>query len=651
MTGSEKPWYLRTVLVFLSEDVPKLLGLTPAAVARDILTLEHRVTMEGESFLTKTLPTFGKSLDYALQERAPLSVSGFCKRSRRSALPAFLQALTERVFSEDGHVLESPCIQTIRCLRQLFYWCKKVEKGFTDESLQKSIDEFKDIDRALPEVSIHTNPRLLGLARGVIRLILRKIAGVGGALPRHGPGAVAWDKGCVGKRRLRISYTNLERIFRPVPWFRSLRDVSENPQAILSRPQTEFGVSRLAFVEKDSSGPRLIGLEPAEYMWCQQALKSLLYDHIEKYSIAKGQINFTDQSINRNLVADWRRYDTLDMSSASDRNSLSLVQILFKGLPLYDALMASRTPGVVLPNGELFMYKKFAPMGSAVCFPVEAMVFYALAVASLKLAGYPFLLALQSTFVYGDDIVVPHGFFETLRSNFESVGLKFSDQKCCVSGKFRESCGLDMYDGQEVTPLRLRRPHLNKGVLDLISVVEHANSLMAAGYTAAARTLRKDACKRYQELRLLALPSTWRRDLPILTWLDFERDTVKYKYKNSLCFVKGWVALPVKVEADAADDTFFLRESLCHGGPVGDFKVSQVKGRVPADKAGNELLRTRVLTLRYQGAIVKKRLCIGDGRQYKPGLEPATVMEASYVKRMVTARRSANHLLPVGHKG
>lgn len=606
MTAPEKPWYTSLLCEFLRRDVPEFVGISPAALSRDILTLENRVAMEGESFLTKTLPSFGKAFDLALQGDQPLAVSGFKKRSRRSALPAFLQALLELVFQDDGHLLVQPCPRAITAVRQLLLWCKKVEKGFTDESLQKAVEDFVSIDAALPSISLHTNPRLLGLARYIISRVLGECPGIRQCTPRHGPGAVAWGVGADGKRIFTRSYLDLERVFRPIPWFFSLRDVSENPSIVTSRFRSKYGLSRLAFVEKDSSGPRLIGLEPAEYMWCQQGIKSWLYNHIEKRSIAKGQINFTDQEVNRKLTSLWSKYDTLDMSKASDRNSLSLVRFLFGKTKLWPYLEASRTPGVVLPSGEILFYKKFAPMGSAVCFPVEAMVFYALAVSSLVKSGYPLSLALRNTFVYGDDLVVPHGYFATLTDDFESVGLKFSEGKCCVSGKFRESCGLDSFDGHDVTPVRLRKPHLARGDLDLVSLVEHANRLMFRGYQATSRYFRKLVKSRFSFFRKARIPLSPHTNLPFLTWLD-DQDTVKYFYKDSLRFAKGWAFRPAWEEGSDVGEAFYLRESLSLGGPVGELSRRN---------------SNRSFALRFRGSLRKKKFVVTDEQMKASGLEP-----------------------------
>lgn len=597
MPNLEKPWYSVALTALLTVDVPWAIGISPVALSRDVITLEKRLATEGESFLTKTLPNFGKAFDLALQGRSALVVSGFKKRNRRSALPAFLQALLGRIFTDDGWVKDQPCIKTIRLVRQFLFWCKKIEKGYNDESLRKAIDDLVSIDSSLPELDCDVQARLLGPARAIVEVVFRDIPELSSALPKHGPGAVASGGDLVTKRKLEVSYARLESVFRPIPWFRSLREAARNPHCVTRRPKKDFGLSKIAFVEKDSSGPRVIGLEPAEYMWCQQAIKSLMYNHLEcGKHFARGHVNFTDQTINQGFTSLWSDYDTLDMSKASDRVSLRLVEILFGKTKLWPWLFASRTPGTVLPNGELLWYKKFAPMGSAVCFPVESVVFYVLACASLAKAGMPLSLATKRVFVYGDDLIIPHGFYAHLERDFSALGLKFNEGKCCISGKFRESCGVDSYDGVNVTPVRMKRIHAaNKTLPTLIPVVKHVNNLMLAGYRGASLSLRRAALQRFPALKKLNLPISDREELPILYWYDdVEFSKLRIRHSGYVARVKGWYFRPERLKTNAQDEMRYLRESLALGGPVG--RLISAKGE----------RKFRVLDKRFTGKLSQK---------------------------------------------
>lgn len=617
-TNPEKPWYLPAIVAYLAYDCPGVLALPAKHFARDVITLERRVANEGESFLLKTLPQLGQDIDQALQGHIPLTTRAFKRISRRDARPAFLQAMLRRVFRKDGYVKDVPCIESIRMIRQLCFWCKKIEKGFTDEALQKATEDFIQVDAALPATGTITGSGHLAVAKAVINILFRRFPGVDRLLPKHGPGAVSGREGPVAKRIFNKRFVALERLFRPLTWFFSYRDVSESLDLLLDRISCEFGLDRVEFVEKDSKGPRTIGLGPAMYMWCQQALKRYLYDHIEKHPLTRGRVNFTDQTINRELARVWSLWDTLDMSKASDRNSLALVEYLFEGTWLLPWLLACRTPGAVLPDGRLLWYKKFAPMGSAVCFPVQALVYYALAVAVLHLnGGYPLRLALRRVYVYGDDLVLPHGFFEDISKVFESVGLVFNKTKCCVHGKFRESCGLDAYDGHDVTPIRMRRIDVDQTTgrpPEFIPIVEHCNSLMKSGYRTSSASLRQAALSKYASLRKLKLPFV-REDVPVLAFLDYkEKPTIPVRIFAGSVSVQGWSVQPETVVTPEDLDRYLLRESLSLGGPIGVLQ-----------NTGQKVVRR--IALKYQTTLRKRWVTVASGMD-------GSSEKVKYVKRL-----------------
>jgi len=147
---------------------------------------------------------------------------------------------------------------------------------------------------------------------------------------------------------------------------------------------------------------------------------------------------------------------TLDLNEASDRVTPIVVEAMFRANPaLLNALMASRTRSVTLPNGVVLPLRKFSTMGSACTFPVESLVFLAIAIASslegevttkrvLELAG--------RLSVFGDDIVVPVERLGALSANLESLWFKVNSSKTFTGKRFRESCGVDAFVGEEVTP-------------------------------------------------------------------------------------------------------------------------------------------------------------------------------------------------------
>jgi len=208
-----------------------------------------------------------------------------------------------------------------------------------------------------------------------------------------------------------------------------------------------------------------------------------------------GFVNFTDQSVNQWLALQGSStgdYVTLDMKEASDRVSCSLVESVFGGTNLYRALMACRSAATKLPDGTVVGLKKFAPMGSATCFPVEAYIFYVLALAVLSAHdNVPMANAVGRVYVYGDDIICKREDYALLMEYFPKVGLRFNEGKCCIRGFFRESCGTDAFKGVDVTPLKVRTVwSSSKSVRALLSYVEYSNLFYKRGYYLTAEFLR-----------------------------------------------------------------------------------------------------------------------------------------------------------------
>jgi hypothetical protein len=88
--------------------------------------------------------------------------------------------------------------------------------------------------------------------------------------------------------------------------------------------------------------------------------------------------------------------------------------------------------------------------------------------------------------VYGDDIIIPVDCVDSVIQTLEAFGLKVNKDKSFWNGKFRESCGGDYYDGEWVTPIRVRRdiPSSLKRAKqgEVASLVSLRNQLYLAGY-------------------------------------------------------------------------------------------------------------------------------------------------------------------------
>lgn len=456
-------------------------------LSRDIRTLRARYQQEGLGFLTKALPAYGRAVDTALaDDSAFVRPRGFPGVDQR---PNLFGELYDRVFSRDGRLLAEPDVRAVFALRQLTFIFYKLKLNPSNEQIDRTINSFVETDQNLPDLGDFDRPndRLLRTARLIIGRVVCNIDPKE-IIPRHGPGSVATRESKAQKPLISTSYDSCERLYPILEYGRfSLGHVCDDPEYDVEAES----FSRLTHVPKDSRGPRLISMEPLYIQWLQQGLKDRLYDLVESHPLTRGRCQFRDQSLNQEAA---RRASiscdavTLDMKEASDRVSLELVRALFSHTALYDGLMATRSAGTELPDGSLVRFKKFAPMGSALCFPVEALCFFSLTVAALHLGGFGSLYkCCRSVYVYGDDLIVPSDYWHLVVAALERYSLKVNIHKSCVgTSGFRESCGTDWLRGFLVTPVRIKRPITDRPWDYIPSLVGSSNTFYERGLYSAA---------------------------------------------------------------------------------------------------------------------------------------------------------------------
>jgi len=429
-------------------------------------------------FLTVELPSCCKTLEKSILFPGELEVAPSW---------GFLKFLYER-FNLTG----DPAM--LRDIRQLSYLFYKYELPYDKDLENKVLDSFIEVDLKLPKEFDSKDP-VLRKARAFIARVLGNLD-YRDIFPKHGPGAVATGERVQQKSVFKRIYRQIETVYPHCEYYRfNLSHVADRVQEIQEMTVLEDGAAKVVLVPKDSRGPRLISCEPLEYQWIQQGISQKLTDRLEAHPLTKGHVNFTDQTVNRELALQGSRdnsWATLDMKEASDRVSVALVKECFAGTGLLEALLATRTPRTLLPNGRLVQMNKFAPMGSALCFPVESFVFYALAIASLEIYGkLSPKKAREAVYVYGDDIIVRKGLESFLFEVFPRFGLMFNLGKCCYTDThFRESCGMDAYKGVDVTPVKLRSVWSSSSPTALASFVSYHNELSYRGYPKVAAMIK-----------------------------------------------------------------------------------------------------------------------------------------------------------------
>lgn len=464
------------------------------SLSRDFVTLQSRFLTEGISFLTKTLPRLGKLFDRALDIGRLEATPSFRKMKGSQTIPAFLQGMFSLLFDNEGYLVgDRPDI--VIDIRQVLYLVYKLELPYSPDDERRVIESFIQNEEELKQLDLASVD--LTAERGLVGRVLEGFD-PHDIIPKHGPGAVATGEKLESKWRFSRKYRDIHRVYPyykffiaggpselidRIKWYRSLSDESR-------------GVARVVLVPKDSRGPRLISCEPLEYQWIQQGLNRALVHHLENVSsLTKGQVNFKDQSVNQQLARDSSRhhyFSTIDLKDASDRVSCQLVRRLFSE-EMTRCLMAVRSHATTLPDGREVTLEKYAPMGSAVCFSVEALVFWVICVVSVaRRLGWNYRDAAQNVFVYGDDLIVPTVAHDSVIAALERCGLLVNHAKCCSNGDFRESCGVDAFRGIDVTPTRVSTcwsPNPSSGDC-FSSYASYANHFARKGYDQLAIHIR-----------------------------------------------------------------------------------------------------------------------------------------------------------------
>jgi hypothetical protein len=566
--GPAPEFYLELAIRVL-RDSAALCNLRPSAICKDVESMQKRFSVEGLDFLTKVLPSLGKCLDKALGSDMPFQTPSTFKRSKKTGLPVFLGEFWKCIFGRDGKVLEygvdenQQCIAAVRAIRQICFLLYKLEGCCDAQASKDVIDTFISVDRSLPdeEDEVPLSPkaiRALDNARVLLHFVLKDLDPLD-IVPGHGPGAVATGEKCWEKMIFRRFYPKLDAKYSYPDYFFFNYGHLLDDMDILENMQTlHESTAKVVLVPKDSRGPRLISMEPLELQWIQQGLMRSMVREIESpHKPSFGFVNFTDQTVNRRLALENSyngKFGTYDMKEASDRVSMWLVRKLFGYGSIGESLMAVRSDFTQLPDGHRIRLKKYAPMGSAVCFPVEALAFWSLAVGSVRdIVSEKSLRDLPEIYVYGDDIIACDSDYRMFSPIFKELFLEFNEDKCCTGRFFRESCGMDAFMAEDVTPTRIKTAIENASPSASLSHCAYINALWGKGYRSTG-----DLLATALEQKLGPIPRTTNCESLQLALVDPELDaqqvrtylvsTFKVRYNKHLQRDEVRVRVPVALD-------------------------------------------------------------------------------------------------------
>ncbi len=491
-----------------------------AAICRIDATLDKdyvksRIESEGFSFLTITLTNFGKAFETALSKGGTHSASlspmddpfvGFSRR-QRSGIPHFLGGFLSLIFDpHDGTLLEEADIQAVRAVRQLSLMFGKILLPCTDARRDKAFVQYLECEQELITNDAARTPELLeGFRQASLLLWGDAMQQVdediyyGRIIPKHGPGSTA-DRLVANSKWNQLEWTErLEKVFpfgdflipsaryhlEYLPLIKFLEPGAERPVRVITVPKT-------------LKTPRIIAIEPTCMQYIQQGIARSLVPALEQSYSRRGIVGFTDQTVNHRMARSGSisgGLSTLDLSEASDRVSNQLVRQMTSGFPnLSEGIDACRSRSADV-NGKVVRLTKYASMGSALTFPIEAMVFSTVVFMGIAWAkGCPLSEGLIQQYrpkvrVYGDDIIVPTDCALGVKIMLELFGFRVNDSKSFTEGNFRESCGKEYFRGDDVSVCRVRRviPSGSEDVSEILSLSAFRNQAYWLGLWQTAK--------------------------------------------------------------------------------------------------------------------------------------------------------------------
>lgn len=396
-------------------------------------------------------------------------------RDRIPTFPEWLKPLW------DAFVINNNDSCILKALRTLLVFGYKAEFEPNEKQLQDAQKAFEEANEGCriwsdafkasdPSVSIREACRL-------VRHVINR-ANWSDVVPNHGPGAVFPRHSPSSKSNFNVC-TQIAECYPYDTHFNCLDNLGSIDRVWRQYVEYDSILCNMVAVPKDSRGPRLICVHPKEAVWIQQGQRHVLERVINHHHLTSRRINFDDQKVNGQLALEAsssRRFVTIDMKEASDRISRTLVDYLFGFSSKF--LNCSRARHVKLLDGTVVELQMFAPMGNALTFPVESLVFWALVRAGiLSRHGHN----CDEVYVFGDDIIVPTEYYDGAILGLIRAGLIPNASKTFVKGLFRESCGVDAYNGKDVTPYRMKVRGVNS-FSDGESLCDLAKRLRLGGY-------------------------------------------------------------------------------------------------------------------------------------------------------------------------
>lgn len=328
-----------------------------------------------------------------------------------------------------GHIELEGGVRNMRAVLIALSVLKKVPGAMRETEV---LEKFHN--RMMNPSSVHIPLRYFDALRRYIACIC---ASATQASFRHGPGATA------------------EKAYADDKWF-AMRTVPArlapviqafDPLGRMPYKMVPDVPSRVLVVEKDYRGGRIIAAEPAVSQFFQQGAGTALSDSLVRHGY---HLRDSSQHAAYMTKFGFGATATIDLKEASDSIQWKLVEELFP-CEWVEFLGRIRGEQYCLPDGRTGVLNAAATMGNGFCFPLLTLICgSACAVVTGDWSG-------KTWSVFGDDIIIPEGSVDRVVHLLTCLGLTINHEKTFRGcQKFRESCGVDLFEGKDVRPIFLR---------------------------------------------------------------------------------------------------------------------------------------------------------------------------------------------------
>ncbi len=394
---------------------------------------------------------------------------------------------------------------------------------------------------------------------------------------------------------------------------------------------------KLFFASKNAEISRTCCTEASLEMLFQKAIGAFLEFRLGWYF----GISLSTQPDNNRELARIGSIDgsfgTIDLTSASDSISLSLMDECLENNFLKAMIMASRSKRAVLPDGSEVTLRMISTMGNGFTFPLQTVIFASAVKACYQLMGFSCDCARTQFGVFGDDIVVRREVYYFLCRMLNKLGFSVNVGKSFNTGLFRESCGSDYYAGTNVRGVYIRSLETPQHVYSAINRLTRWSADKGIPLRRTLKTL-------INWVRIIPVPPSESDDAGICVPFSLTKPRVAnnywFKYR---CYVRKRKTVKVVDTEDGFDSV--NQAGIAVGFLSGAYRRRDISLTQPNDSAWKHDWSVSYSVRDKMGAraryrVISKSIPWWD---YWPDTKQASSLDEDSFKRSVSLTRGSQH--------